>query len=155
MRVLLIFCAWAVQAQLNVANAAKHPYANSANGREGYRLAGETVNEARLYDFYQRQADHALAEEAQPKLLPAHLGLDAGVHGHWGKHHQNSHKEPRVNDTDYGSLHFQMLADRSLARGAHVAFVSLADDLHTLFDPETLTFTCAWQGDFIYVEPFR
>ena len=47
-----------LSAALNLADPEKHPYANPNAGREGYDLAGETVNEARVYDFYQRQADY-------------------------------------------------------------------------------------------------
>ncbi len=37
-------------ADLDVADPDKHPYADPAGGREGHPLAGETTNEARLYD---------------------------------------------------------------------------------------------------------
>ncbi len=43
-----------IAADLNVADPDKHPYADPAGGREGHPLAGETVNEARLYDFNSR-----------------------------------------------------------------------------------------------------
>ena len=51
---------------LNVAKAEQHPYVDAAGGREGYQLAGEKVNEARVYDFYQRQADYYMAKGEVP-----------------------------------------------------------------------------------------
>ena len=64
----------------DVADPAKHPYADPAGGRGRYSLADEPVNDARLYDFYQRQADYYMAKypEKVPDLLPAYPGLDAG-----------------------------------------------------------------------------
>ena len=95
-----------LSAALNLANPEKHPYANPNAGREGYDLAGTTVNEARVYDFYQRQADYYMDNpNLAPKIIPAYPGLDAGLHGHWGKHNQNNHNDGRWNDGDTGE-HF-------------------------------------------------
>ena len=152
---LLLLSADALAADLNIADPKRDGYADPAGQRASQFFENETVNEARLYDFYQRQADAHLKQESRPTLLPAYPGLDAGIHGHWGKHNQNSHKEPRVNDMDFGTLHFQRTADAKLAQGSHVVFVSLGSNLHTVFDPKSLTFPCAWTGEFIYVEPFR
>ena len=91
---------------LNLADPEKHPYADPNASREGYELAGETVNEARVYDFYQRQADYYMDNpDLTPKIIPAYPGLDAGLHGHWGKHNQNGHNDGRWNDGDTGE-HF-------------------------------------------------
>lgn len=73
-----------------------HPYADPKGGREGYELASETVNEARLYDFYQRQANFYMASaEEVPETIPSYPGLDAGKHGYWGKHNQNNYSDER------------------------------------------------------------
>ena len=73
-----------LSAALNLADPEKYPYANPNAGREGYDLAGKTVNEARVYDFYQRQADYYMENpNLTPKIIPAYPGLDAGLHGHW------------------------------------------------------------------------
>jgi hypothetical protein len=91
---------------LNIATAGKYPYSDPQNGREEYELAGETTNEARVYDFYQRQADYYMANpDKVPAIIPAFPGLDGGLHGHWGKHNQNGHNDGRWNDGDTGE-HF-------------------------------------------------
>ena len=74
-------------------------------GRENYRLSSETVNEARLYEFYQRQADFYMKSSNEvPVILPAYQGLDGGLHGHWGKHNQNNHSDVRWNDAEMGEV---------------------------------------------------
>jgi len=63
-----------------VADPKKHPYADPTKNREGYEHSTKKVNEFRLYDFYQRQADYYMAKPAAelPALLPSYPGLDAG-----------------------------------------------------------------------------
>ena len=79
---------------LNVATAGKYPYSDPTGGRENYSLSGEKVNEARVYEFYQRQADYYMANPDKiPQVIPAHPGLDGGLHGHWGKYNQNNHND--------------------------------------------------------------
>ena len=100
-----VILAWlcASQAQ-NIAKPDVHPYADLKGGREGLVLANESVNEARLYHFYQRQADYYMAGAEVPEVIPAYPGLDGGLHGHWGKHNQNNHEDGRWNDIDFGSV---------------------------------------------------
>ena len=84
---------------LNIATAGKYPYADPAGNRENYSLANEKVNEARVYEFYQRQADYYMANPDKiPEIIPAYPGLDGGVHGHWGKYNQNNHNDGRWNE---------------------------------------------------------
>ena len=83
--VLLLFSSVPAMAQQNIATPDKHPYVDSAGGRESHQpIASAKVNEARVYDFYQRQADYYLAMSPgeRPDILPAFPGLDAGKHGH-------------------------------------------------------------------------
>ena len=75
-----------------IADPETHPFADPSQGRDGYSLAKEPINEFRLYDFYQRQADHFMKQKPT-KFLPAYPGLDAGMHGHWGKFSQNQHND--------------------------------------------------------------
>jgi len=104
---ILPFLCTILQAKpLNVATPDQHPYVVPSEGRTPYSLAKETVNEARVYDFYQRQADYYMANPDKiPEVIPAYPGLDAGLHGHWGKHNQNGHNDGRWNEGDTGE-HF-------------------------------------------------
>ena len=89
----------------NVAKGKIHPYADTKGGRENWKDSGAAVNEARLYDFYQRQADYYMANPDKiPAVIPAHPGLDGGKHGHWGKHNQNNHSDTRWNDAEKGEV---------------------------------------------------
>ena len=147
-----------IQAQ-NIAHPDKYPYASLAGGREDYALAKETVNEARLYDFYQRQADYYMAQPASgvPDILPAYPGLDGGQHGHWGKHNQNNHEDGRWNDIDPGSLQTQVFVASKDVRVLKGISVKLGGEkqVAVCFDPMRLTFRTVWEGGFIKFHPFR
>ncbi len=142
----------------NVAMPGQYPYADLEGGRAPYRLAHETVNEARLYDFYQRQADYYMAKPANevPDLLPAYPGLDGGEHGHWGKHSQNQHEDGRWNGIDHGSMLTQVfrVPDEDLVVLKGIS-VKLGNGVSTCFDPQTLTYRTVWSGGFISFHPFR
>jgi len=146
------------QAQ-NIAHPDKFPYADLAGGREGYALAKETVNEARLYDFYQRQADYYMAQPASgvPAILPAYPGLDGGQHGHWGKHNQNNHEDGRWNGIDQGSLQTQVFVASKDVRVLKGISVKLGGEkqVSVCFDPVTLSYRAVWEGGFIKFHPFR
>jgi azurin len=156
--ILCVLGAFVVEAaDRNLAAPAKHSYANPAGGRENYRLSNETVNEARLYDFYQRQADFYMASPGEvPKVIPAYPGLDAGKHGHWGKHNQNNHQDGRWNDIDHGDVKTTVFKPKgaSILKGI---CVRLGDErqLSACFDPMSLTYRALWQGGFLKFEPFR
>lgn len=154
-----VLCALMVEAAKtgNLADPAKHPYADPAGGREKYRLSGETVNEARLYDFYQRQADFYMASPGEvPKVIPAYPGLDTGQHGHWGKHNQNSHQDGRWNNIELGE-HQTLVFKPKGATILKGICVRLGDkrELSACFDPQTLTYRALWQGGFLEFDPFR
>ena len=141
----------------NLADPAKHPYADPKGGRAKYQLAGETVNEARLYDFYQRQADFYMASPGEvPKVIPAYPGLDAGQHGHWGKHNQNNHQDGRWNEIEVGEHRTTVFKPKgaSILKGICVC---LGDEreLSVCFDPMSLSYRALWQGGFLKYQPFR
>ena len=93
-------------AKLNIAKPDIHPYVDPKGGRENHEYTDKKVNEARVYDFYQRQADYYMANPDKiPDILPSYPGLDAGLHGHWGKYNQNNHNDGRWNNGDTGE-HF-------------------------------------------------
>ena len=156
-----IFCflsAVAVEAAKgNLADPAKHPYADPAGGREKYLLAGETVNEARLYDFYQRQADFYLNSPGEvPKVIPAYPGLDAGQHGHWGKHNQNNHQDGRWNDIEQGEVRTTVFKPKgaSILKGICIR-IGAERELSACFDPLTLSYRAIWKDGFLKYHPFR
>jgi len=142
----------------NIARAAEHPYADPKGGRDNYRWSGERVNEARLYEFYQRQADHYMAASPGdvPKILPAFPGLDGGVHGHWGKHNQNRHEDGRWNDIEMGELLTQVFraGDLTVLKGISLR-LGTQRELSAIFDPMTLSYRAVWEGGFVEFAPFR
>lgn len=144
-------------APLNVADPKLHPYVDPTLGRANYTLAGETVNEVRVYDFYQRQADYYMANPGKlPKVIPAFPGLDAGLHGHWGKHNQNGYNDGRWNDGDTGE-HFSHVVKSNGLNIEKGICVKLGDPhiLSTCFDPQTLSYRAIWQDGWIGFQPFR
>lgn len=141
----------------NLATASQHPYANSELGRESYQLSTETVNEARLYEFYQRQADYYMEHPEQiPDILPAYPGLDAGQHGHWGKHNQNNYGDGRWNDMEMGEAVTQVFRAEDLVVLKGIS-LRLGDqrELSACFDPMSLTYRAVWEGGFVRFDPFR
>lgn len=157
--VTLVFAAFVINAapKGNLADPAKHSYADPAGGRENYQLAGETVNEARLYDFYQRQADFYMASPGEvPKVIPAYPGLDAGQHGHWGKHNQNNHRDGRWNEIEVGEHRTTVFKPKgaTILKGICVR-LGTERELSACFDPMTLSYRALWQGGFLKYDPFR
>ena len=139
----------------NLARRGEHPYVEPSGNRQAHPLAGETVNETRVYDFYQRQADYYMAGATMPDILPAFPGLDAGEHGHWGKHNQNNHEDGRWNDIDFGPLVTQVFrVDKNFAVLKGMS-VRLRDTLSACFDPVALSYRCIWQDGFVQFHPFR
>ena len=143
---------------LNIATAGKYPYSDPENGREEYELAGENTNEARVYDFYQRQADYYMANpDKVPEIIPAFPGLDGGLHGHWGKHNQNGHNDGRWNDGDTGE-HFAHVikgpGGLNIEKGVCVK-LGANHLLSTCFDPQTLSYRTVWSDGWLTFGPFR
>jgi hypothetical protein len=165
-RAILLHCAallWAtlpclLGQGLNLADPTKHPYADPAIGRDEYQLAEEVANEARVYDFYQRQADYYMENpELMPEIIPAYPGLDAGLYGHWGKHNQNGHNDGRWNDGHTGE-HFAHVVKGP--KGLNIekgVCVKLGEGhfLSTCFDPQSLTYRAVWQDGWVKFGPFR
>ncbi|MDE0594078.1 MAG: plastocyanin/azurin family copper-binding protein [Roseibacillus sp.] len=145
-------------ASAQVADPAKHSYADSQGDRDTFDLAGETVNEARLYNFYQRQADHymAMAREDLPELLPAYPGLDGGQHGHWGKHNQNNYSDTRWNDVDHGPVlaHVYRSKEITILKALCVK-LGARNELSAAFDTQSLSWRAVWQGGFVRFDGFR
>tara|TARA_R110002096_G_scaffold6186_9_gene28271 strand:- start:18 stop:2837 length:2820 start_codon:yes stop_codon:yes gene_type:complete len=141
--------------ELNIANPESHPYVSPEGNREEHVHSDAVVNEARVYDFYQRQADHYMAGEARPKIVPAFPGLDAGVHGHWGKHNQNQHNDGRWNEIDMGPILGHTIRHEKFALSKGIALKLAAGKLSACFDPKSLSYPLVWEGGFTKFDPFR
>lgn len=143
--------------QPNLADPEVHPYADPQGGRDRYLLSKERVNEARLYDFYQRQADYYLSSSRElPDILPAYPGLDAGLHGHWGKHNQNNHKDARWNDAEMGEMITQVFRAKDLTVLKGICLrLGEQRELSACFDPETLSYRVLWENGFVSFDGFR
>jgi len=143
------------QMKLNVADPSTHPYANPQGGREGLTLADHEVNEFRIYDFYQRQADYYM-QSTTPRFIPAFPGLDAGLHGHWGKHNQNNHEDGRWNEQIHGGMIGGRLnVDKVPLHKAVNLQLGEKQQLSASFDPWTLTYREVWSGGFVEYNPYR
>ncbi len=143
---------------LNIAKPSQHPYVHPEGNRELHSYAFEKVNEARVYDFYSRQADYYLEQKNIPEILPAFPGLDAGQHGHWGKYNQNNHNDGRWNNIKKGTVFAQVFRDENytIEKGVSLGFpVGAKNFLSTCFDPATGTYSVVWQDGFINIHPYR
>ncbi len=153
---LLVFTGLARAAELNLATPDKYPYADLKGGRENYSLAKEKVNEARLYEFYARQADYYMANPDKiPEVIPSYPGLDGAVHGHWGKNNQNNHNDGRWNNGEQGE-HFTHVVKGKGFNVLKGICLKLGDGhvLSACFDPESLSYRAVWNG-WIRFEPHR
>jgi azurin len=138
---------------LNIARVEKHPYVDVSKGRAGYRFAGEQVNEVRLYDFYQRQADYYMYSKNQiPKVIPSYPGLDGGEHGHWGKYNQNNYRDSRWNEMGQSGFMGQQMD--SIA--PDTISVLLGNNCYAAFSAKAnLSFFRFWKGEFVKFGDFR
>ncbi len=144
-------------ANLNLASPDKHPYADPAGGRENHEYTDQKVNEARVYDFYQRQADYYMANPDKiPEIIPSYPGLDAGLHGHWGKYNQNNHNDGRWNEGDTGEHFAHVVKGKGLnvEKGICVK-LGTGHILSTCFDPQSLSYRAVWENGWINFQPFR
>ena len=144
-------------ANLNVAKPDKHPYVDPAGGRGNHEYTDQKVNEARVYDFYQRQADYYMANPNKtPDILPSYPGLDAGLHGHWGKYNQNNHNDGRWNEGDTGEHFAHVIKGKGLnvEKGICVK-LGVGHMLSACFDTKSLSYRAVWQDGWVNFQPFR
>lgn len=143
---------------LNIAKPSLHPYVHPEGNRDLHDYSFEKVNEARVYDFYSRQADYYLEQKSQPEILPSFPGLDAGQHGHWGKYNQNNHNDGRWNDVKKGTVFAQVFrnGNYTIEKGVNLGFpLDGGGYTSTCFDPATGTYPIIWQDGFINIHPYR
>lgn len=155
---LLISCLSVQSQELNIAKPDKHPYVHPEGNRDLHEYSYEKVNEARVYDFYSRQADYYLQQDTVPSIIPSFPGLDAGMHGHWGKYNQNNHNDGQWNDIAMGHVFAQVYrnGNYTIEKGVCLDF-PVFEDVHlgACFDPLSGTYLSMWEGGFIKINPYR
>lgn len=114
------------------------------------------VNRDRVFDFYAKQAEWALAQPRVPALLMQYPGLDGGKSGHWGNQNEETWRDGRWNDTDLGTVASGVVrgGGKTIARGVCVR-LGESGELACCFDPQTLTVPLVWRGGFVRYEDFR
>ena len=137
----------------NLADPSIHPYADPARGREGYKYASAPINEARLYDFYARQADYYMEGHPIPEPIPAYPGLDGGSFGHWGKNSKMDHSEDvwskmRTSDAVGGIVRIN---GQSVTKAINVRLPVGG----ATFDPQTLSYRAVWPKGFLRFPTLR
>ena len=114
------------------------------------------VNRERIFDFYAKQAQWALAQPQMPALLAQYPGLDGGKSGHWGNQNEAVWRDGRWNETDLGTVASGVVrgGGKTVAKGVCVRLGG-AGELACCFDPQTLTFPLVWKGGFVSYDAFR
>ena len=114
------------------------------------------VNRERIFDFYAKQAEWALAQPQMPALLAEYPGLDSGKRGHWGNQNEEVWRDGRWNETDLGTVASGVVrgGGKTVAKGVCVRLGD-AGEMACCFDPQTLTIPIVWKGGFVSYDAFR
>ena len=114
------------------------------------------VNRERIFDFYAKQAEWALAQPEMPGLLAEYPGLDAGKHGHWGNQNEAVWRDGRWNEMDLGTVASGVVrgGGKTVAKGICVRLGD-AGEMACCCDPQTLTVPIVWKGGFVSYDAFR
>lgn len=141
--------------KLNVARSEDHPYVDHTKGREGFRFTDKPVNDVRVYDFYQRQADYYMSGKVEiPAVLPSYPGLDEGKYGHWGKNNQNNHRDERWNEMGNDGVVGQQID--GVAPGGHSLVIDPKQKMYAAFSAKAnLSFFRYWEDKFIKIDGYR
>ena len=114
------------------------------------------VNRDRVFDFYAKQAEWALAQPQVPALLMEYPGLDGGKQGHWGNQNETFWRDGRWNETELGTVVSGVVrgGGKTIAKSICVR-LGEAGDMACCFDPQTLTVPLVWKGGFVGYDAFR
>jgi azurin len=139
-----------------VPQAAEFPFEHKPLQPEFWPAWDEAVNRDRIFDFYGKQAEWALAQPKVPALLMQYPGLDSGKYGHWGNQNEEVWRDGRWNDTDLGTVVSGVVRSgkRAVAKGVCVRLGD-AGEMACCFDPETLSYPLVWKGAFVRYNEFR
>ncbi len=114
------------------------------------------VNRDRVYDFYAKQALHAMGRNSAPELLESFPGLDGAGTGHWGNQNEETWKGDGWAKMDTGPVQAGVFRGWGLTVARAVCVkVPGPSSIHACFDPDTLTWAAAWQGGFLKFGSFR
>ncbi len=105
----------------------------------------------RVHDFYATQAERVLKSGTVPAdVLPQFPGLDGGVFGHWGQNPEEVSFDKSLNTADMGNVVCQLTHHfgRTTPKAVNVLLDS-ASGSTVLYDPQQMTFTDAWRGQFV------
>ena len=113
-------------------------------------------NRERLYEFYQKEAEHFAKMKDRPAVVMPFPGLESGKHGHWGNQNEDTWKGAEWTRADLGPV----LAGVFRAPGVTVrrgVCVRLGDqgELAACFNPETLCYEALWKGGFLKLGEIR
>ena len=136
--------------------AAEFPYTRAPLQPELWPAWEALVNRDRIFDFYAKQAEWALAQPQTPALLAQYPGLDAGKSGHWGNQNEAVWRDARWNDTDLGTVASGVVrgGGKTVVKGVCVRLGD-AGEMACCFDPLTLTVPLVWTGGFVQYDAFR
>lgn len=114
------------------------------------------VNRDRIYDFYAKQALHAMTLDPASERLAAFPGLDGGTDGHWGNQNEETWKGSGWSRMDLGSLQAGVFRGWGLTISRAVC-VRLGErgEMAACFDPDTLSWRAAWTGGFVKIGSIR
>ena len=135
---------------------AEFPFERAPLQPELWPAWNDPVNRDRIFDFYAKQAEWALAQPQRPALLMQYPGLDAGKFGHWGNQNEAVWRDNRWNETDLGTVASGVVrgGGKTVAKGVCVR-LGEAGEMACCFDPQTLTVPLVWTGAFVKYDAFR
>ena len=119
-------------------------------------VMGQTENrlpfpQNRVEDFYSVQAEQVLKNGKPPAdILPQFPGLDGGVFGHWGQNPEEVSFDRTLNAADPGNVVCQLTHHfgRTTPKAVNV-LLDASSGTTVLYDPQQMTFTDAWRGQFV------
>ena len=150
---LMLFAPLQLMAQteaLNVADPFIHSYADPAGEREAHRYSDHPINEFRLYDFYQRQADYYIETGEVPEIIPAYPGMEAGINGHWGRYNQFDLYDDIWSRMDNGPIVTSVIRQGG-DQLVKVINLKLGEDqsVFATFDQLQLSYRMVWKNEFL------
>lgn len=123
---------------------------------EDWPLWEAAVNRDRMFDYYAKEARHFRAQRPLPALLPAYPGLDSGVFGHWGNQNEETWRDGRWNESNFGPMVSGVFRGAGLVVPKAVCVrLGMQGELAACFDTELLDFRVVWKGGFVSVDDYR
>ena len=140
----------------NVADPAVYPYADPTQSRQHHRDEDHPINEFRLYDFYQRQADYYMEHGKVPDIIPAYPGMEAGINGHWGRYNHFDLFSDRWAKMDNGPIVTSVIRQQGepIVKAVNLR-LGKDQDIYASFDQLTLSYRMVWEDAFLIYPEVR